>query len=69
VPYAADRPGLRGEAFSLIFQGDGAAGFGDGLHTLEHPALGTFSLFLAGVDRPGTVQDYQAVVDRRRPAR
>jgi len=68
-PSPADRPGLRGEAFSLIFRGNAAAGLPGGIHTVVHPVLGAFPLFVApfGTGRNG--QEYQAVVDRRVPAR
>jgi hypothetical protein len=69
-PHPADRPGVRGEAFSLIFRGPRQPVVGDGKHTLAHPALGTFPLFLVAVGRGVDGQGYQAIVDRRvAPAR
>ena len=65
APSLADQHGLRGDAFSLIFRSPGRPAVGDGIHTLVHPALGTFPLFLVAVGRGAGRQDYQAVVDRR----
>ncbi len=69
TPNPADRPGLTGEAFSLVFRGQRPGQIPDGIHTVVHPVLGTFPLFVANVDRADNGQDYQAVVDRRTPAR
>lgn len=66
-PHPADRPGLQGDAFSLIFRGEGPMAFGGGMYTLRHRELGAFTLFLVPVDRRGDAQDYQAVIDTRRP--
>lgn len=63
----ADRPGLRGEAFSLLFRSRGGAAMGDGIHTVSHPALGPVPLFLVAVGTGRSGQGYQAVVDRRSP--
>ena len=65
VSSPADQRGLRGDAFSLILSSPGRPSVGDGIHTLVHPALGTFPLFLVAVGRGAGRQDYQAVVDRR----
>lgn len=65
APRPADRPGLSGESFSLIFAANGRKALGDGTYTVVHPALGTFPLFLVAVDRGRLAQRYQAVVDRR----
>jgi len=35
-----------------------------GIYLVEHPALGSFRLFLAPVGRPSTVERYEAIVDR-----
>jgi len=67
-PRPADRPGLQGEAFSLIFAGGGAKAFDNGTFTLSHPAMGTVTLFLVPVGRAQQAQHYQAVIDRRTPA-
>jgi hypothetical protein len=68
-PHSADRPGLRGESFSLIFAGGGAKTFDDGSFTVTHPAMGAFPLFLVPVGQGSQTQRYQAVVDRRSPGR
>lgn len=68
-PNPLDRQGLTGEAFSLVFAARDAGAFGPGIHTLVHPVLGAFSLFLVPVGRAIQGQRYQAVVDRRAPAR
>jgi hypothetical protein len=64
---SADRPGLAGDAFSLIFANDGAKAFDQGTHMLAHPGLGQFPLFLVpvGIGRRG--QHYQAIYNRRVP--
>jgi hypothetical protein len=61
----ADRPGVQGEAFSLLFRGPRQPVVSDGTHTLVHPALGSFPVFLVAVGRGGDGQEYQAIVDRR----
>lgn len=68
-PHRVDRAGLTGESFSLIFRGDRSAAIPGGVHTVVHPALGTMSLALLCVDRGVVGRTYQAVVDRRAPAR
>jgi hypothetical protein len=57
----ADLPGLSGheEAFSLSFTGGALE---QGVHTLTHPELGSFELFLVPVGEHGGT--YQAVIDR-----
>jgi hypothetical protein len=67
TPRPADRAGLAGESFSLVFAGTGAKAFNHGTFTLVHPALGTFPLFLVAVDQGRQARHYQAVVDRRTP--
>jgi len=69
APRRADRPGLKGESFSLIFRAEGPAMFRDGMYKLVHPALGSTPLFLVAVGTGVGGQGYQAVVDRRVPAR
>jgi hypothetical protein len=68
-PNPLDRQGLAGEAFSLVFAARDAGSFGPGIHTVVHPVLGAFPLFLVPVGRATQGQRYQAVVDRRTPAR
>jgi hypothetical protein len=50
------------DAFALSLSG--APGLEAGIHTLSHPSLGTFDLFLAPVAIPGDEQRYEIVVDR-----
>lgn len=64
-PNAADRRGVTGEAFSLIFGGGPSRPLADGTYTLTHPSAGTLSLFLVAVGMARQGQRYQAVVDRR----
>jgi hypothetical protein len=68
-PHSADRRGLAGESFSLVFEGNGAKAFDHGTQTVVHPALGAFPLFLVAVGQSLETQRYQAVVDRRTPPR
>ena len=68
VPHAADRPGLRGEAFSLVFASATAAPIGRTSSTLVHPVLGTFPLFLSPIESGRKTNRYEAVIDRRLPA-
>jgi len=49
-------------AFHLLFEGP-PRGTQD-TYVLDHPATGTFRLFLAPVGRPSAVQRYEAIVDR-----
>jgi hypothetical protein len=67
--HPAGKRRLRGEAFSLLFRGPAQPAATDGTHTMSHPALGTFPLFLVAVGRGSNAQEYQAVVDRRMPPR
>ena len=53
------------EAFSLLFRRPVGPAAGDGIHTLVHPSLGEFQLFLVAVGRGANGQEYQAVVDGR----
>jgi hypothetical protein len=69
TPRPADRPGLVGESFSLVFAGNGTKAFDHGTQRVVHPALGAFPLYLVAVDRGLRSQHYQAVVDRRTPPR
>jgi hypothetical protein len=52
------------DAFVLTFSGPFEPVLEGGVHTLTHPGLGTFELFLSPVDRPGSDRRYEAVVDR-----
>jgi hypothetical protein len=63
---AAEVPALRDsdEAFSLRFRGDGRNSFDQGIHELSHSQLGTASLFMVPIEKSGSSQDYEIVVDR-----
>jgi len=50
-----------GDSFSLFFRGVGPKNVSQEIHTFEHPSLGTFSLFIAPVDRSG--KTYEAVIN------
>jgi hypothetical protein len=63
--HPADRAGLTGEAFSLIFQGEGSHPLGRRPSTVVHAVLGRFPLSVTPFGRDGRGQQYQAVVDRR----
>jgi hypothetical protein len=66
LPVAESVPGLQGrdDAFLVRFRGAGATPLTQGTHTMSHPQLGRFDLFIAPVDQAGDEQDYEAVVDR-----
>ncbi len=66
---ARAEPALAGseDAFALSFAGSPDAVLGSGIHELGHPALGTFSVFIAPVDRVVGTQEYEVVVDRSLP--
>jgi Domain of unknown function (DUF6916) len=52
------------DAFSLSFSGPESQRLSQGIHTLRHPRLGSFDLFLVPVDQPAGDQRYEAVIDR-----
>jgi hypothetical protein len=52
------------DAFVLPFSGPLEPALECGVHTVTHPGLGTFELFLAPVDRPDSERRYEALVDR-----
>lgn len=56
---------LGGECFSLLFRGGGGPVLQQNTYTVEHPALGTFKLFLVpvGTDDNGA-QGYLATINR-----
>jgi hypothetical protein len=56
----------RDDAFVLTFCGALSQPLESGTHTLSHPELGTFELFLSPVARPSTECRYEAVIDRSR---
>jgi hypothetical protein len=66
VAGAALEPSLAGSehAFVLTFSGPLAEPLESGTHTLRHPDLGTFELFISPIARPSTDCRYEAVIDR-----
>lgn len=58
-----------GEHFSLLFKTPAGRVRPGALRSLRHPVLGNLELFISPVGRGVTVQDYQAVLDLRRPRR
>jgi Domain of unknown function (DUF6916) len=52
------------DAFALVFSGPASHPLTQGVHTLRHPRLGSFDLFLVPVDQPDGNQRYEVVVDR-----
>lgn len=66
VPASGVAPG---EQFSLLFRGSAAHRVPAAIHTLHHPDLGSFALYLQPVGRGLKGQDYEATVDRRRASR
>jgi hypothetical protein len=65
-PRTGEPAGLEGEAYSLIFRSRGGPRIPDGIHTVVHPVLGNFPLFVTSVGSGRSGQAYQAVIDRRR---
>ncbi len=55
------RFGMSGDSFSLFFRSVGRKDVPQDIHTFEHPSLGTFSLFIAPVERGG--KTYEAVIN------
>ena len=53
------------DGFSLVFQDSAANRLAGGLFTIEHGALGTFSLMLGPVNQNG--KSYEAVINRQYP--
>jgi hypothetical protein len=52
------------DAFALTFSGPLATPLDSGIHTLHHPALGSFELFSSPVNAPDDERHYEVVVDR-----
>ena len=52
---------INGESFSLLFRNISGKKLPEEIHTFEHPWLGTFSLFIAPVERAKTT--YEAVIN------
>lgn len=61
-----ERTGLVGANDAFVLELSGALGksIEQGIHTLKHPTLGTFNLFLTPVDQPRSAQNYAIVIDR-----
>jgi hypothetical protein len=57
------------DAFVLEFSGPLDHPLAGGTHTLSHPRLGQFDLFVSAVDQPRPDRRYEAVVDRSVSAR
>jgi hypothetical protein len=53
-----------GDAFSLLFRGRRRAGVTGGIYQIEHPALGTFELFVNPVGRGVKGLNLEAVINR-----
>jgi len=56
------RPG-RGECFSLIFSSSDSTAQ-SGTHTLTHPSLGSFGMFISPVGDQPSGQQYESVINR-----
>lgn len=54
----------RGEAFSLLFQARRRVAVEGRLYRMEHPALGSFELFINPVGRGVKAVDLEAVINR-----
>jgi hypothetical protein len=65
LPVAAGDAELSGrdDAFVLRFRGSGER-LESGIHSLSHPEVGAFRLFLSPIDPSGPTQDYEVLVDR-----
>jgi hypothetical protein len=62
----ADRR-LEGDGYILIFRGPHLDLLPEGLSVLRHRTIRPFSAGLLPVDKPTDRQDYQLIIDRRRP--
>jgi hypothetical protein len=56
---------IRGEAFSLLFEGAAGSAAPEGTHLLRHSTLPDATHFISPVGRGLKVQDYQVVIDQR----
>ena len=54
----------RKDAFALTFAGPMDAALEGATHSISHPALGSFKLFVAEVGQPRAERRYEAVIDR-----
>jgi hypothetical protein len=52
------------DAFVLAFAGPLDAALEGGTHSVRHPALGSFELFVSEVEQPRSERRYEAVIDR-----
>ena len=52
------------DAFVLAFAGPLDAALEGGTHSVTHPALGSFELFVSEVEQPQSERRYEAVIDR-----
>lgn len=68
APRAGAHP-ASGEAFSMLFASSARIAVPSATYQVHHPALGGFRLFLSPVGAGGDGPRYEAVVDRRVPAR
>ena len=60
-----ERPTQHGvEQFSIVFQGATGSSLEQGIHTLRHPTLGRFDLFIAAIGAPAGVVTYEACFSR-----
>jgi hypothetical protein len=59
----SDSPGIRQQPFSLIFRGPRDRLLSQGMHPVEHPTLGTLTIFLVPLQPEGdpTWLHYQAI--------
>ena len=67
LPAGAPAPAPGKEGFALLFTGISKHGFGQGTYILDHPALGSFALFLVPVGPVGASTSYEAVINRLWP--
>jgi hypothetical protein len=64
-PLSVGRAVMTGrEYFALDFEGSAGNPLASSQHLLSHPAFGRFELFLSPVGPAGSVQRYEAVVNR-----
>ena len=52
------------ESFALLFDGPADPVLGQGTYAVEHPALGTFALFVVPIGRDADRTSYEAVFNR-----
>ncbi|HTO91281.1 MAG TPA: hypothetical protein VMJ70_09135 [Candidatus Sulfotelmatobacter sp.] len=65
LPGSANRASLDREGqFSVLFHGPRQPAFDQGTFRVDHPAIGTFDLFLVPVGESGDTRHYEAVFNR-----